>query len=93
MAGSDPLMSKETREANQVVGPTCLAHVGELPRLGHKQQAQPSSGKFIDKVAVPAKGQVLPLPTLFKVLCKQASKMAQQVRVLTVKPGQPKFHS
>lgn len=54
------------------------------PRLGHKDQA--ASGKFIDKVAVPTKGQVLPLPALFKVLGKQASKMAQQVKVLTIKP-------
>lgn len=59
---------------------------GELPRLGHKELGcQPSSGKFIDKVAVPTKGQVLPLPAVFKVLCKQTSKMAQQVRVLTIK--------
>lgn len=61
------------------------SHVwGERPRLGHKEQA--ASWKFIDKVAVPTKGQVLPFPAPFKVLCKQANKMAQQVRGLTIKP-------
>lgn len=38
------------------------------------------------QIKFPTKGRVLPLPALFKVLSKQAGKMAQQVRVLTIKP-------
>lgn len=41
------------------------------------------------QIKFPTKGQALPLPALSKVLCKQAGKMAQQVRVLTIKPEDP----
>lgn len=84
---SDLLMSKETGEVNKAVKPTDLTHVGKTSQVwAQRTGCQLSTGKCTDKVPVPTKGQALPLPALFKVLCQQTGRMAQQGKALTIKP-------
>lgn len=81
-AASGPLMSKVAGGVIKAEGLRATHIWRELPRLGHKGQAA-KCPVGSSQIKFPVKGQVLPLPALFKVLSKQAGRTALQVRVLT----------